>query len=70
MFGDIDTTAARVEELKWLVLAGTATARDKEELMLLSWGAYVIQVMWIIVVADKLLIMDVVYMYKDWHLIE
>lgn len=43
LFGDIDTTAARVEELKWLVLAGTATAADKEELMLLSWGAYVIQ---------------------------
>ena len=44
LFGDIDSTAARVEELKLLVLAWTITDAEKEELMLLSWWAYQVNI--------------------------
>lgn len=43
LFGNVDSTASRVEELKGKVLAWTITVSEKEELMLLSWGAYVVQ---------------------------
>jgi hypothetical protein len=43
LFGDLNSTAARVEELKGKVLLWTITVWEKEELMLLSWWAYVIQ---------------------------
>ena len=40
---DLDIWAYRKEELKEKVLLWTATAADKQELMLLSWWAYVVQ---------------------------
>lgn len=40
IFGDINLAWAEIEVLKAKVLAWTATAWDKEKLMLLTWWAY------------------------------
>lgn len=40
LFGDINAAWAEIETLKWKVLAWTATAWDKEKLMLLTGWAY------------------------------
>lgn len=40
MFGDINSAWAEIETLKSKVLAGTATAADKQKLMILLGGAY------------------------------
>lgn len=40
LFGDVNAAWAEIEMLKWKVLAWTATAWDKEKLMLLTGWAY------------------------------
>lgn len=40
LFGDVNAAWAEIETLKWKVLAWTATAWDKEKLMLLTGWAY------------------------------
>lgn len=40
LFGDINSAWAEIEDLKTKVLLWTATAADKEKLMLLTWWAY------------------------------
>lgn len=40
LFGDVNLAWAEIETLKWKVLAWTATAWDKEKLMLLTGWAY------------------------------